>query len=193
MAKPKMTRLQQVLMVVAIAVIAVYFFLNKVQDPLTARLKTAVAEHNKVVQAINTLQQEPVSSAALQKSIERLTPELNEAETQVKALAGEVLTPADRIEETVMAISAVAANNGLLVQDLTPAATDKLQLAAEMQQEIALLGRSCYRMKVAGNFLDFIAFVQELKTVPYRINLSNLSITGSDSYGRVAAELVLVI
>jgi Tfp pilus assembly protein PilO len=193
MAKPKMTRLQQVLMVVAIAVIAVYFFLNKVQDPLTARLKTAVAEHNKVVQAINTLQQEPVTTAALQKSIERLTLELKEAEGQVRALAADALTLADKIEETVMAVSAVAANNGLLVQDLTPAAPDKLQLATEMQREIALLARSCYRMKLAGDFLDFIAFVRELETVPYRINLANLSITGSDSYGRVVAELVLVI
>ena len=193
MAKPKMTRMQQVLMVVAIAVVAIYFFLNKVQDPLTGKLKGAIAEHNRVVQAINTLQQEPVTTASLEASIDRLRPKLREAEAQAKNLAADVLTPNDKIEETVMQVSAVASNNGLLVQDLVPAAKDGLKLAAEMQQEITLLARTCYRMKVAGDFLDFIAFVRELETVPYQINLANLSVTGSDAYGRVVADLVLVI
>ncbi len=191
MAKPKMTRMQQVLMVVAIAVVAIYFFLNKVQDPLTGKLKGAIAEHNRVVQTINTLQQEPVTTASLEASIDRLRPKLREA--QAKVLAADVLTPDDKIEETVMQVSAVASNNGLLVQDLVPAAKDGLKLAAEMQQEITLLARTCYRMKVAGDFLDFIAFVRELETVPYQINLANLSVTGSDAYGRVVADLVLVI
>lgn len=191
MAKPKMTRMQQVLMVVAIAVVAIYFFLNKVQDPLAGKLKGAITEHNRVVQTINTLQQEPVTTASLEASIDRLRPKLREA--QAKVLAADVLTPDDKIEETVMQVSAVASNNGLLVQDLVPAAKDGLKLAAEMQQEITLLARTCYRMKVAGDFLDFIAFVRELETVPYQINLANLSVTGSDAYGRVVADLVLVI
>jgi len=193
MAKPKMTRMQQVLMVVAIAVVAIYFFLSKVHDPLAARLKDAVTEHNRVVQTVNRLQGQPVSTTSIEMSISKLRPRLRKTEEELKTQTGSVLTPADKVEETVMQVSAVAANNGLLVQDLTPVATRDLALAPEMQQEIALLERTCYRMKIVGNFLDFFAFARELETVDHLVNITGLSVTGSDGSGRVMAELVLVL
>lgn len=192
MAKPKMTRLQQVLMVIAIAVVAIYFFLNKVYDPLSARLKDIIAENNKVVQTVNTLKNQPVSTASIEASIDKLLPELRKTEEHLKIQKSSVLTPTDKIEETVMQVSAVAANNGLLVQDLTPATMDESNLAAEMLQEIALLERTCYRLKIVGDFLDFYAFSKELETVDYLINIAGLSVTGSDASGRVVADLVLV-
>lgn len=193
MAKPKMTRMQQILMVIAIAVVAVYFFLNKVYDPLAARLKDVIAEHNKVVRTINTLKNQPVSTASVEASIDKLQPELRKIENEIKAQVNSVLTPTDKIEETIMQISAVAANNGLLVQDLTPAATDEIKLAPEMLQETALLKRTCYRMKIVGDFLDFFAFSKELDTVNFLVNMAGLSVTGSDADGRVVAELILVL
>lgn len=193
MAKPKMTRMQQILMVIAIAVVAVYFFLNKVYDPLAARLKDVIAEHNKVVRTINTLKNQPVSTASVEASIDKLQPELRKIENEIKAQVNSVLTPTDKIEETIMQISAVAANNGLLVQNLTPAATDEIKLAPEMLQETALLKRTCYRMKIVGDFLDFFAFSKELDTVNFLVNMAGLSVTGSDADGRVVAELILVL
>jgi hypothetical protein len=187
-----MTRLQQVLMVIAIAVVAIYFFLNKVYDPLSARLKDIIAENNKVVQTVNTLKNQPVSTASIEASIDKLLPELRKTEEHLKIQKSSVLTPTDKIEETVMQVSAVAANNGLLVQDLTPATMDESNLAAEMLQEIALLERTCYRLKIVGDFLDFYAFSKELETVDYLINIAGLSVTGSDASGRVVADLVLV-
>lgn len=192
MAKPKMTPTQQVLMVIAIAVVAIYFFLNKVYDPLAARLKDAIKDHNRVVQVINRLQGQPVATASIEASIKKLQPQLRQTEEELKSQTGSVLTPADKIEEMVMQVSAVAANNGLLVQNLTPAEAKDLELAPEMQQEITLLERTCYSMKIAGDFLDFFAFARELDTVDHLVNMAGLSVTGSDGSGRVVAELVLV-
>ncbi len=193
MAKPGMTKTQQILVVVAVTMISLYFFLSKVHDPLSEELKAAIEKNNTLVEAINELNKEPVTTAGIQKSIKKLTPEVSELEAELKKLQASVLTPGDIVEEIIMRVNEIASNNGLLVKELVPVKAGDAKLSPGALKEQKEFDRSCYRMKISGDFIDFYTFVRELNTIEYLVNIANFSVESAGEAGRVNVDMLVII
>ena len=193
MAKRRMSPTEQLLLVVALAVVGGYFFLNQVHDPLVKQHKAAIERHNKTVAELNRLKSEPPNLQALKLAIRRIEPQARVQAEAYRQVAEANLSPAGRLEETAMQVNAMACDNGLMVQEFKPVAVEEAGLFTAMAAERKLLERSCYGMKVSGDYLDFYQFMKELKKLRPLANVANLRIEAEGDGGAVSVSMVVLI
>ena len=193
MKKFKMTKTEQILLVVAVVVICMFFFMKKVYDPLTKKINSQIKKNNHLVAEVNALKNEPVSTKSILKSINQLVAENEKLAQEYKEIEGLSLTPKNSREEAVMKINETAANNGLTVKALTPETHEKTKIPPAVQNEKKLFDQSLYHMKMAGDFLDFLTFVEEIVDLEQLISVTGLDISGTDDRGQVEVDLFLLI
>ena len=193
MNKFKMTKTEQILLVVGVVVICMFFFMKKAYDPLTKEIRSLTGKNNRLVAEINTLKKEPLSTKSILKSINALTSENEQLEAEYQEIEGLFLTPKNMVEETVMKINETAANNALVVKELVPELSGKIKLPTAVQNEKKLLNRSVYHMKISGGFLDFQAFVNEILSLERLISMTSMDIRGENDRGQVEVDIVLLI
>lgn len=193
MPERKMTRTEQILLVVVAVVVAGFFYLNQVHDPLVKRHKDAIERHNKVVAELNKLRSEPVNTRAIQRSIDKLKPVVQGLEWEYRETSAGLLATNENIEEAVMGVNALAGDNGLIVEELKPVAPESAGLFSGVEHERKLLGRTCYRMRVSGDFLDFFRFMNELTRLRPLANVTCLRIESKGEGGNVNVAVVVLI
>ncbi|MCK4501298.1 type 4a pilus biogenesis protein PilO, partial [Candidatus Babeliales bacterium] len=87
----------------------------------------------------------------------------------------------------------IASNNGLLVKELVLVKAGDTKLSPGVLKEQKAFERSCYHMKISGDFTDFYTFVRELNTIEYLVNITNFSVEGAAEAGRVNVDMLVII
>ena len=192
-AMRRMKKTEQILVVVAVAVISGFFFMREFHDPLTREIKTLRTEQHQIQSQVRDLESRPLSTDRIRESIQKILPKIEEIEAAFQETAQRRLTPLEKIEETVMDINETATNNGLTVRVLTPLDEGRLKLYPSAMREKTLFDRHCYEMNLTGNFLDLYSFVQEIGSMEKLVTLTRLSVRGDGSRGIVDVNLVLLI
>ncbi len=189
----KMTKMEQVLLVVATAVIAMFFFMKKAHDPLTLEIGKLAEQNNELVTRVSELKNNPVSTRHILDAINDLKAEIDQLETEYREVEAHLLTPDNKIEEAVMTINEKAANNALSVDILAPVAAEKTDLPPVMRNWQKRFSRHVYEIKLSGLFPDFLAFAKEIVELERLVSMTNLNIEKQDDSGRVAVRLLLMI
>jgi Tfp pilus assembly protein PilO len=196
MAAKRFTKLEQVLMVVAVGVIGMYFFLSKVWDPMSGELEKTITAHNKLVGELNELKNTPQGSAMIEKKIAALSPELATLEKEVADLKIELFVGEKELRDYELRVNTVARNNGIRVTEFTP-----LEKGSAPYRTFAYLGRDCeglgrkgYLMSAEGNYVDFMGFVREIDGLSRVVNVTAINLV-RDEYGpgRVKISAVVVL
>lgn len=193
MAKPKISKTGQVLLVILVAVAAAWWFLNSVYDPLVKEIGAAVREHNNLVKKTAELRAKPLVTKGVLQSIRDLSPKVEEMEMELNALREEKLAPREAVDGIMLKINEIASNNGFKVLDLSPMGRKKAGLNPTVEAEMRLFERFCYHMKISGDFLYFADFLKELKKIKHFVNITNLSVVGGDAEEVVSIDMVLLI
>lgn len=186
-----MKKSEQALLMIAIAVAAMYFFSGRIYGPMNDGYKDTLKKHNSLVKDVNRLGGEPAGTEVVEKSIARLTPQVGELEERLGQLKGKEFIPTDRIDEAMVELDGVAVLNGLEVRQLQPC--NKEELAAAERKMLTRLDRSCYRLQLAGDYLDLLNFFRECGELDYLLGFVGLKIDGVDDDGHVDAQLLLLI
>jgi Tfp pilus assembly protein PilO len=189
----RMKKTEQILVVVAVAVISGFFFMREFHDPLARQIKALTQEEQEMRAKIRELESKPLATGQILDSIREITPEVEQAEAELRAVAARRLTLEEAIEETVMAINEIAANNGLTVRVLAPLDTAKVKLYPAVQRERDLFDRYGYEVNLSGNFLDFASFVEEVAAMGKIVTLTRLEVRSDGDRGLVDVNLILVI
>jgi Tfp pilus assembly protein PilO len=189
----RMKKTEQILVVVAVAAIAGFFFMRELHDPLARQIKALSQEEQEMRAKIRELESKPLATEQILGSIREITPEVEQAEAELRDVAASRLTPEEAIEETVMAINETAANNGLTVRVLAPLDTAKVKLYPAVQRERDLFDRYCYEVNLSGNFLDFASFVEEVAAMEKIVTLTRLEVRSYGDRGLVDVNLILII
>jgi Tfp pilus assembly protein PilO len=189
----RMKKTEQILVVVAVAAIAGFFFMRELHDPLARQIKALSQEEQEMRAKIRELESKPFATEQILGSIREITPEVEQAEAELRDVAASRLTPEEAIEETVMAINETAANNGLTVRVLAPLDTAKVKLYPAVQRERDLFDRYCYEVNLSGNFLDFASFVEEVAAMEKIVTLTRLEVRSYGDRGLVDVNLILII
>lgn len=180
-------------LVALVLVGGIYGYLEFLREPLLEDYDKLVKQNNALVKAINEFSDELQSPDAIKTSAERLQKELTELEASLEEAKSQALTPPEMLEETVMRVSEVAANNGLRVGSLAPLKEGGFDLFPSIQNEQKLMQRALYRMKLSGDFLSFYDFLAELTKLDYMVNVAHLIVQGDKDSRGIDVDLVLVI
>ena len=195
MAVKKLTRLEQVLLVVAAGVIGMYFFVGKVWDPMNEEMEATVTEYNKLVKDLNELSDRPRGSAMVEKKINKLRPEVAKLEARVTELREQAFVGGDEEERKYeLLVNTVAKNNGVNVREFVrlDKVCSEYKTFSDLQLNCGELKRRAYALKATGGFLDFIGFVNELETLQKMINVTGIDLNGS-GYDRGMVEINAVV
>jgi Tfp pilus assembly protein PilO len=195
MAVKKLTRLEQVLLVVAVGVIGMFFFVGKVWDPMNEEMEATVTEYNKLVKDLNELGNRPRGSAMVEKKIDELRPEAAKLESRVAELRERAFVGGDEEErEFELLVNTVAKNNGVNVREFVrlDKVCSEYKTFSDLQLDCGELKRRAYALKATGGFLDFIGFVNELGTLRKTVNITGVDLSDS-GYGRGVVEISAVV
>jgi hypothetical protein len=197
MAVRRLTRLEQVLFVVAAGVIGMYFFLGKVWDPMTAKMKTTIVEHNKIVSALNQLQETPLGCDSEKREIERLEPLIaGEKERLQRLRDADVVRGDEELREYEMLLNKVARSNNIVIQDFTrlEKTLNTHEAFVQLQRDVGDLDRNAYSLTASGNYMDFIGFLHGLTRLPKEVNLTAIDLNAEKAgTGIVRIQAVVVI
>lgn len=185
---------QQVLIMIMLTIVCVYGYLRYVHDPTAARLAATVKKYNALAQEVAGLDGEPVNEAAVRESMRPLEKELADLKAREEELTASRIAGAEERDQVVYVVNETALTNYVTIKELAPVAPDKLELPPDEVRDFRRMDRAFYKVRCAGDFIDFYGFVSDLCRIERLVNLTGLTIVRSkDTEGQVEVEFVLVI
>lgn len=176
-----------------IIIAVVYGYLHYFRDQMVNDYSKAVRDNNALVKTVSDLGQSSPTAQGIEESIRRLRTQLDTMKKSYDQVLEESLAPQGRIEEMVMKVSEIAANNGLRVSSMAPIQEGRARLFAKTQSEQKVLGRTLYQLQVAGSFPNLYEFFTELTSLPSMVCVTNVNIQRNQVDSNVSAEIVFII
>ncbi len=191
----KLTKNEQMLWVVLIGVMSLYFFTKKVHDPLSADIKALVKSNNSLVAELTELKEEPVETKGIERSIRKLSKQLDTVRLSYNEVLASTMTMRERVQEVALEISGLASDNGLTVREMLPADVEGAELGlpplySSWQKTFSL---SPYRVRLEGDYLDFRQFLEEFSSRPLLSIFGGIHIEQIDDNGLVAISGTILI
>jgi hypothetical protein len=191
----KISRNEQILLVVMVGVAATFFFMKKVDDPLRKEIKKLITVNNELVGKIRDLREQPVETAHLTKAIAAIDKEMSGELARYDSLTREKLVNRARVQEKALEVSGMVSDNGLVVREMTEL-TAEAAAGQALSSDLGLwkkeFGLAAYSLKIEGDFLDMVHFMSEYLNQERLSIAGNVKIKGTSDQGAVSAECVLV-
>lgn len=211
----KWTRNEQVLVVVLVGIAALFFFSKKIHDPLSKEIASLIKENNRLVATINEMQQNPVDFTLVRKNIQKIDDELQTQQTFYDSLYQEKIYPRERTQEKALIISEILTENGLMIRELEPIAeknktpekkvkkrkrsrqkapqdSTQLYISSQHQRWVSHLQLKQYTLKMEGDFMDFLNFVDELQQQTSFAFLEKIRLQGASDQGFINVECKVI-
>ena len=193
--KRKFSRNEQVLLVVLVGIICMFFFMKNVYDPLTKDIKKKIALNNKLVTSINEMKNQPVESGYIKNSINQLDKSTADVKLKYDSLLSSVLVNREHIQEKALEISGEVSDNGLVVREMAVLEKDNSSgsyYTANLRNWKNRFGLVSYSLKVDGDFLDFLNFFTEIVDKKQLIIIGNIKIKGINDQGGVTTACTML-
>jgi hypothetical protein len=193
--KRKFSRNEQVLLVVLVGIICMFFFMKNVYDPLTKDIKKKIALNNKLVTSINEMKSQPVESGYIKNSINQLDKSTADVKLKYDSLLSSVLVNHEQIQEKALEISGEVSDNGLVVREMAVLEKDNSSgsyYTANLRNWKNRFGLVSYSLKVDGDFLDFLNFFTEIVDKKQLIIIGNIKIKGINDQGGVTTACTML-
>ncbi len=171
---------------------AIYGYLTYYRDNFIKEHANLVKKNNGLVKTLNETSA-PENIAAIEKSTQDLQKELSALNKKFNELKEVRITDKAHEEETVMRINELAAYLGLQIGQMGPYQVGKTPLYPQVQSEQKLLDRILYQVKLTGSFASLYDFVNEIKTLPTVVNISNMNIQRNKDSGNLSVDLLFIL
>ncbi len=189
----KISRNEQILVVVLFGVMALFFFTKKVYDPLSKEISGLVKKNNELVASISELKDEPVDTDRVERKIKRVSSTISSEKEAYNQLVDSTLAGREHVQEVALEISGLASDNGLTVREMIPDDGAAENLTADLgvwQKGFKLIP---YVVKMEGDFLDFQTFLHEFVSMDIQLLLGNLRVESVDDQGTVIISGTILI
>ncbi len=189
--KKKMSRNEQILLVVLLGVIGVFTFTKKVYDPLTKEIADLVKKSNTVVTEVNEmmkkLENEERDLKRFKKQIAESERVLDSIQPPYDSLVLERVVDRSSVEETVLKITEMASEHGVSLLEFVPdsaapSVADPKGTEPAVQKSVFLskskssLGLTQYKLRAEGDYLDMVDFYQKLTTRRHVLAVAEMNI-----------------
>ncbi len=189
----KISRNEQILVVVLFGVMALFFFIKKVYDPLSKEISELVKKNNELVASISELQDEPIGTDKIERKIKRVSSSISSEKEAYNQLVYSTLAGREQVQEVALEISGLASDNGLTVREMIPDDDAAETLTADFgvwQKGFELIP---YVVKMEGDFLDFQTFLHEFVSMDIQLLLGSLRVESVDDQGTVIISGTILI
>ncbi len=170
----------------------IYLYLNHFRDEIIADHTALIKKNNDIVKLIDeTIPADNIES--IEQRVAKLRSDVNALKKQLQEVKTLRLTEKSREEEMMLRINEMAANNGLMVEQMIPCTKDEKDLFASVQTEQKTLGRILYSMSLSGRFKSFYEFFAEIRNLPSVVNITHVSIKREKESENVNVDLLFII
>ena len=189
--KKKMSRNEQILLVVLLGVIGVFTFTKKVYDPLTKEITDLVKKSNIVVTEINEmmkkLENEDRDLKRFKKQVAESERVLDSIQPPYDSLVLDRVVDRTTVDKTVLEITEMASEHGISLLEFVPdsaagssggktADTTTVQKSTFLSKSKSALGLTQYSLRAEGDYLDIVDFYQKLTTRRYVLAVGEMKI-----------------
>lgn len=171
----------QLIFIIALSVIALYGYSAAVMwEHMFEAEKLANRKANRIETRIGKLPDTDIDASLTPETLENHQERLISIEQQLINFS-ENLMPLDDPEPreaTKLALSRIAANQGIDIISLRATNTDIVPIPEKLNGEALrnlLTKRPVFRVICKGNYLNFVRFSEQLKTLPYQSFIRHLS------------------
>ncbi len=188
----KISKTEQMLLVVLAGVAIMFFYSKKVQKPLSTEISEMMKTNSELVVTVTALREEPIFTEGLQTAISDVTGEVDSLTSIYNRIAATRLLSRDKVQEKALEIGGMASNNGLILREMLPA-DDSAVMSAELEKWKGRFNYDVHSLKVEGNFFDFNKFLSEVEKMEYCYIIGDLSINKINNSGRVEVTCLVLI
>lgn len=176
----KLSKSEQILIVVAIAVIATFCYVKFVYDPTAKKFSWVMKKHEQLAKEVNSLRFQVsggIPLDAIEKRVKKADNELKKAERSLPPIA-------DRVNASMLIVR-MASKYGFNIKtyepDYKPEKPDKSYK------------RKYINMVLSGKFCDFISFLQEIREMPLLVLVESLALKSGQKTESVEMALLLSV
>ncbi|MBW1676761.1 MAG: type 4a pilus biogenesis protein PilO [Deltaproteobacteria bacterium] len=176
----KLSRSEQILIVVGIAVIATFFYVRFVYDPTSKKFSWTMKKHERLAKEVNSLRFQVkggVPLEAIEKRVRKAEKELKKAERSLPCKA-------DRANAS-MSIVRMASKFGFDIRTYEP--EYKPKKAAKFYK------RKYINMVLRGKFCNLTSFLKEIREMPLLVLVENLAFRNGHKAGCVEMALLVSV
>ncbi len=188
----KISKTEQMLLVVLVGVAIMFFYSKKVQKPLSAEITVLMESNTELVEEVMSLRDEPVFTEPIQKEISKISQEVDSLSNIYNKIVATKLLTRNKVQEIALEMGGMASNNGLILREMLPAESDTT-MSTELEKWKGRFNYNVHSLKVEGNFFDFNRFLSEIETMEYCYVIGDLSIKKIGNSGRVEVTCLVLI
>ncbi len=177
----KMSKFEKLGVVAAVIVASSFIYMKKVYEPQEKRLKTTVANLNKVVGELNSLKTIK-STASLKVELEKKKKELALLETETGG--SDNADPDRQSSELLGKVSTALERSGMMVNSVKPGG----------KKPDELFQWNSYEFDLGGGFFQFLRFMERLRAMPEPVKVHKLLLEqgkDKDKMLHITLELLL--
>ena len=176
----KLTKSEQILIVVGIAVIATFFYVRFVYDPTSKKFSWVMKKHEQLAKEVNSLRFQVTGGIpvdAIEKRVKKADKELRKAEGSLPPIA-------DRADAS-MSIVRMVSKYGFNIISYEPDYKSK--------KPDKFYKRRYVNMVLSGKFCDFISFLREIREMPLLVLVESLTLKSGQKTGSVEMALLVSV
>jgi Tfp pilus assembly protein PilO len=157
----RMSKFEKLGVVAAVIVASSFIYMKKVYEPQEKRLKTTVANLNKVIGELNNLKSIK-STASLKSELEKNKKELTQLEAQSGTIAS--TNPERQASELLGKVSRALERSGMLVNGIKPGG----------KKPDELFEWNSYEFDLNGSYFQFMQFMERLRAMTEPVKVKKL-------------------
>ena len=185
MAKRKLTKLEQIGIVVMVGVVGMFFYLKFVYDPTIEKYSDVQKKRVRLVEETAKLKNEE----AAVRGIKNLEKRLKEAESGLRKAESSLAKDANAADDLMIGILELAEGNNLEVKGY---GSLDVTMVKKMIKSF-LYKRRYYDITIAGRYDNFIIFLRETGFMPQLVTIEKIDIKSKADVGGGNLEISLLL
>ncbi len=185
MAKKKLTKLEQIGIVVMVGIVGMFFYLKLVYDPTIKEYSTVQKKWVKLTKDVAKLKDEEVTA----RGIENLKKRLKEVKSGLRKAESCLVKDASKADDLMISLLGLAEENSLEVKSYK-------SLDLTMVKEIIktlLYKRKYYDIMIEGRYENFIVFLRKIGSLQQLVTVEKIDIKNKANVEGGNLEIALLL
>ena len=179
-----LTKLEKYGLIALAAAIGFYFYVNKVYNPMKTKLEAMVKKEENIAKSFSAVQWEFGDEQEFNRKLNVDKDCLDEIKPQYQQYC-QTICPDEEIHQFLNLIHAHLKQNELNVREFVP--------LENLKDDVLNIPRFGYEVELAGGYLDFVAFLEQLTTLPYVVVVRNVHIESTEDRNNLIINCMINI